>query len=268
MLRTRVISSIIGLPLILAALFFGGKLLAALVFLLSIIGLYEYFNAFKNIGFKPSTWVGYFGTIVYYSLIVLNKNSVVSFSLILFIIILLLFFDSIKRNSSIIDAALTILGMIYIPCMFSNIIFLQNGINGKAIVWLPFITAWLSDTFAYFAGITLGKNKLCPKISPKKTIEGSLGGIIGSLVSSLVAGIIFNSLGFFIPLIHFGIIGALSGAVGQIGDLFASSIKRFCKIKDYGNIIPGHGGILDRFDSILFTAPTVYFYFVFIVGNL
>lgn len=268
MLRTRVISAIIGLPLILAALYFGGKSLIILIFLLSIVGLYEYFNAFKNIGFKLSTWIGYLGTIAYYCLIILNKNSVVSFSLILFIIIILLFFDVIKRNNAIIDAALTILGIIYIPCMFSNIIFLQNGINGKAVVWLPFLTAWLSDTFAYFTGITFGKNKLCPKISPKKTIEGSLGGILGSVISSLIAGIIFNNLGFSISLIHYGIIGVLSGAMGQIGDLFASSIKRFCKIKDYGNIIPGHGGILDRFDSILFTAPTVYFYLICIAGNL
>lgn len=268
MLKTRVISAIIGLPLILSVLFFGGKLLILLFFLLSIIGLYEYFNAFKNIGFKLSTWVGYLGTIAYYFLIILNKNSVVSFSLILFIIIILLFFDTIKRNSTIIEAALTILGMVYIPCMFSNIIFLQNGINGKALVWLPFLTAWLSDTFAYFTGITFGKNKLYPKISPNKTIEGSLGGIVGSTTSSLIAGIIFNNLGFSMPIIHYGIIGILSGVMGQIGDLFASSIKRFCKVKDYGNIIPGHGGILDRFDSILFTAPTVYFYFAFLATNL
>lgn len=268
MLKTRVISAIIGLPLILSVLFFGGKLLILLFFLLSIIGLYEYFNAFKNIGFKLSTWVGYLGTIAYYCLIILNKNSVVSFSLILFIIIILLFFDTIKRNSTIIEAALTILGMVYIPCMFSNIIFLQNGINGKALVWLPFLTAWLSDTFAYFTGITFGKNKLYPKISPNKTIEGSLGGIVGSTTSSLIAGIIFNNLGFSMPIIHYGIIGVLSGVMGQIGDLFASSIKRFCKVKDYGNIIPGHGGILDRFDSILFTAPTVYFYFAFLATNL
>lgn len=268
MLKTRVISAIIGLPLILSVLFFGGKLLILLFFLLSIIGLYEYFNAFKNIGFKLSTWVGYLGTIAYYCLIILNKNSVVSFSLILFIIIILLFFDTIKRNSTIIEAALTILGMVYIPCMFSNIIFLQNGINGKALVWLPFLTAWLSDTFAYFTGVTFGKNKLYPKISPNKTIEGSLGGIVGSTTSSLIAGIIFNNLGFSMPIIHYGIIGVLSGVMGQIGDLFASSIKRFCKVKDYGNIIPGHGGILDRFDSILFTAPTVYFYFAFLATNL
>lgn len=268
MLKTRVISAVIGLPIILGALLVGEKPLIILIFLISIAGLYEYYNAFRNVGYSPATWIGYLGTITYYYLIIINEYSVASLSLMAFIIIILLFFDTIKRNSTIIEAALTILGMVYIPCMFSNIIFLQNGINGKALVWLPFLTAWLSDTFAYFTGITFGKNKLYPKISPNKTIEGSLGGIVGSTTSSLIAGIIFNNLGFSMPIIHYGIIGILSGVMGQIGDLFASSIKRFCKVKDYGNIIPGHGGILDRFDSILFTAPTVYFYFAFLATNL
>ncbi len=268
MLKTRVISAVIGLPIILGALLVGEKPLIILIFLISIAGLYEYYNAFRNVGYSPATWIGYLGTITYYYLIIINEYSVASLSLMAFIIIILLFFDNLIKNNTIVDSAITILGMIYVSCLFSNIIFLQSGVNGSVLVWLPFVTAWLSDTFAYFTGIILGKNKLCPKISPKKTVEGSLGGIIGSTIFSLIAGVIFNNLGFSIPFLHYGIIGVLCGITGQIGDLFASSIKRFCKIKDYGKIIPGHGGILDRFDSILFTAPTVYFYFIYFSTNL
>lgn len=260
MLKTRVISVIISLPFMVAALYMGGKPITLLILLLTIVGLYEFYNAFKNIGYKPNLSVGYFGTVTYYYIITFNKSYILMIPISLFIVLLLLFFDIIKKDKNIIDMAITILGLVYVTFMFSIVLFLSSGIYGRALVWLPFITAWLSDTFAYFAGVYFGKNKLCPKISPKKTIEGSVGGIFGSIFFSLIAGIIFKKMGFDIPLFHYGIIGFFSGITGQIGDLFASSIKRFCKIKDFGYVLPGHGGILDRFDSILFTAPTVYFY--------
>ncbi|MCK9216544.1 MAG: phosphatidate cytidylyltransferase [Firmicutes bacterium] len=261
MLRTRVISVIISLPIMIAALYLGGKTLAFLTCLLSIVGLHEYYNAFKNADFKPNALIGFFGAICYYAIITINKNSIVLLSSMLFIILILLFFDIIKRDRSILDIAITILGLIYIPFLFSNIQFLQKGNYGRALVLLPFVTAWLSDTLAYFAGINFGKHKLCPKISPNKTIEGALGGIAGSTLFCFIAGAVFYKTGISIPLFHYLIVGILCGITGQIGDLFASSIKRFCKIKDFGRILPGHGGILDRFDSILFTAPTVYIYF-------
>ena len=260
MLRTRVISVIISLPIMIAALYLGGKTLVLLIFLLSIVGLNEYYNAFKNADFKPNICLGFFGTICYYSIIIIDMNSIVLFSSILFII-LLLFFDIIKRERSILDMAITISGLIYITFLFSNILFLQKGSFGRVLVLFPFITAWLSDTFAYFAGINFGKHKLCPAISPNKTVEGALGGIFGSALFSFIAGTLFYKLGLPIPLFHYLIIGVLCGITGQAGDLFASSIKRFCNVKDFGKILPGHGGILDRFDSILFTAPTVYIYF-------
>lgn len=260
MLKTRIMSVAISLPFMIISLYLGGIPLTVLIFLLTIVGLYEYYNAFKNIGYKPNIMIGYLGTISYYIAILFNRSYILMFPILLFVVMLLLFLDVLKRDKSILDLSITILGLVYITYMFSIVLFLHKGIYGRALVWLPFLTAWLSDTFAYFAGVYLGKNKLCPKISPKKTVEGSLGGILGSITFSVIAGIFFSKLGVEIPLYHYGIIGILSGITGQIGDLFASSIKRFCKVKDFGGILPGHGGILDRFDSILFTAPTVYFY--------
>ncbi|NLN48476.1 MAG: phosphatidate cytidylyltransferase [Clostridiales bacterium] len=260
MLKTRIISVIVTLPFMIASLCIGGMPLTILILLITFVGLYEYYNAFKNIGHKPNLLIGYLGTISYHIAILFNRSYILMFPILLFIVMLLLFLDVVKKDKSILDISITMLGLVHITFMFSMILFLHKGLYGRAMVWLPFLTAWLSDTFAYFSGVYFGKNKLCPKISPKKTVEGSLGGIFGSTVFSIIAGILFKKIGIDIPLYHYGIIGVLSGITGQIGDLFASSIKRFCKVKDFGSILPGHGGILDRFDSILFTAPTVYFY--------
>ena len=132
------------------------------------------------------------------------------------------------------------------------------------LVWLIVITAFGTDVMAYFSGYIFGKHKLCPKISPKKTIEGSIGGILGSVILSGLFGY------FFMPdiIVHCLVIGVLGGIVSQFGDLTASIFKRKMGIKDYGNLIPGHGGILDRFDSVLFTGPMVYYYIVLVIGYM
>lgn len=261
MLKTRVISAAIGLPLMLGALIIGGKVLYLFVFLLSITGLFEYYKAFLNTDYKPTAWIGYTITIIYYFLVSIGYNTFSTISMLIFIALLLIFLDIIRKGHNILNAAVTILGVIYVSYLFSNLIFIYNGTNGRVLIWMPFITAWLSDTGAYFIGSYFGKKKLCPAISPKKTIEGAIGGIISSAVICVAAGLIFNSMGYSISLVHYLFIGFICGITSILGDLSASAIKRFCKIKDFSNVIPGHGGILDRFDSILFTAPTVYVYF-------
>lgn len=142
---------------------------------------------------------------------------------------------------------------IVIPLFLSAIVGIVNMENGKAFVLLPFVAAWMTDTGAYFTGVFLGKHKLAPEISPKKTVEGSIGGIIVCAVSFLVYGIIIGIEGK--TLIVFTLCALAMSVIAQIGDLSMSLIKRQYGIKDYGVIFPGHGGILDRFDSVLFTAP-------------
>ena len=117
-----------------------------------------------------------------------------------------------------------------------------------------YLVAFLTDTFAYFTGYLFGKHKLIPKVSPKKTVEGSIGGIIGSTVGCIIFGYLFN-----LDMTAMVIIGSIGSIVAQFGDLFASSIKRYVGIKDYGKLIPGHGGVLDRFDSVILVAPFVYY---------
>lgn len=264
MLKIRIISAVFGLPLIIGILLLGGKLFYLFVFLLSIIGLYEYYKAFSNTEYKPISWIGYLISIIYYLLIFWNASSFISFSLLIFAALLLIFLDTIRKGYNILNVAVTILGIIYAPFLFSNLIFIYNELNGKLLIWLPFLTAWFSDTGAYFIGSYFGKKKLCPLLSPNKTIEGAIGGIIASALFSAITGLLFIRMGYDASIIHYLIIGLICGATSILGDLSASAIKRFAHIKDYSNVIPGHGGILDRFDSILFTAPTLYTYITII----
>ena len=125
--------------------------------------------------------------------------------------------------------------------------------KGYLYVWLIFIISFATDIFAYFIGRRFGSHKLIPSVSPKKTIEGSMGGVVASVVFSVLFGLIFK-----LQIGPIFLVGLLGSAVAQMGDLIASSIKRYVGIKDFGRLIPGHGGILDRFDSVLLVAPYVY----------
>ena len=129
------------------------------------------------------------------------------------------------------------------------------------MVWLVFLSAFGSDIFAYFTGFAIGKHKLCPEISPKKTVEGAIGGIIGS---SLLCGI-FGMIFYKEQILNCFVMGFVGAFFAMGGDLIASVFKRKMKIKDYGNLIPGHGGILDRFDSVLLTAPFIYYYILIVI---
>ena len=131
----------------------------------------------------------------------------------------------------------------------------QNGAYSK-MVWLIFPNGFGKEIMAYFSGYFLGKHKLCPNISPKKTIEGSIGGILGSVALCALFGRFFSEQ----EILHCVVLGVLGGVISQFGDLTASIFKRKMGIKDYGNLIPGHGGILDRFDSIIMTAPLLYLF--------
>ena len=129
-------------------------------------------------------------------------------------------------------------------------------------MWLIFIGSWGSDTMAYVVGRKLGKTKIAPKLSPKKSLEGLIGGIVGAALIGIIFALIFRTQlleSFSNPILIFGLTGAIGSVVSQIGDMAASAIKRNKGIKDYGTLIPGHGGILDRFDSVIFIAPIVYF---------
>lgn len=267
MLRIRILSAVIGVPLILSVLFFRGLYLYFFVAAISLVGLYEYYRAMMNISINTNKIFGYFVVIVYYIILLLPVTFNRPGFLIAFSVMILFTYEIVTQKHNISEISITFLGIAYIPFLFSHLLFIEKLKYGNIIIWLPLLTAWYTDTFAYFVGIYMGKAKLCPKVSPKKTVEGAIGGITGSIVLSTITGIVINNLGIEIGIIHFVILGFLCGIASELGDLAASYIKRYTGIKDFGNIIPGHGGILDRFDSILFTIPIVYYYFV-LIGDL
>jgi phosphatidate cytidylyltransferase len=148
---------------------------------------------------------------------------------------------------------------LYVVGCFSTVVNIRYAENGEYYYLLIFIGAWVSDTFAYFTGRFLGKHKLIPAISPKKTIEGAIGGVVFDMGAFALYGLILRSFfNFEISYIYLIIMGAVVAVVSQIGDLLASAIKRQYEVKDYGFIFPGHGGVLDRFDSVMLVSPFLY----------
>lgn len=258
-MKTRVLSGLIMTPLLIVVVL-GGKVLALACFIIGIMGVREFYNGFKALKINPAYPVAYISTVALYAINLLTEQSE-WYMLWLFgsiLISLLYLFKIEERNLE--DAMATITGIVYVV-FFSFHVTLVEQTEYSVLVWLIFLTAFGTDVMAYFTGYAFGKHKLCPTISPKKTIEGAIGGTLGSVLLCGVFGYFFAPTVFF----HCMIIGVLGGIVSQFGDLTASIFKRKMGIKDYGNLIPGHGGILDRFDSVLFTAPIIYYYITLVL---
>jgi phosphatidate cytidylyltransferase len=260
-MKTRILSSIIMLPL-LALVFVGGRLLLIGCFVIGLMGVREFYHGFESLNIRPSYMVANVSILGLYAidLFASADTNYYMFWFLAVVIMSLLYLFNIE-NRELADAMATLTGIFYVIFLSFHVALVEQTGESGILVWLIFLTAFGTDIMAYFTGYAIGKHKLCPKISPKKTIEGSIGGILGSV---LLCGL----FGYFvIPrlLLHCIIIGVLGGVVSQFGDLTASIFKRKMGIKDYGNLIPGHGGILDRFDSVLFTAPMVYYYIMLII---
>lgn len=181
--------------------------------------------------------------------------------------ILLLFIQVIISNmkTTIKDIAITLFGICYIPLFLMYMPLLMGSENGKLLVWYMIIAAWGTDIFAYIVGKSIGKHKFS-QISPNKSIEGCIGGIVGQAALTLIYTLIINTyLGMNINYLYIAGISILLSIIGQIGDFSASSIKRYVGIKDFSNLLPGHGGMLDRIDSLIFIAPFAYFLLLFVI---
>jgi phosphatidate cytidylyltransferase len=256
----RIISALLGIPLLLFVVAKGGIILKISMLILAVLGIDEFFNAFHNVNIKPSKLIGISSAFL---LAIFTYNGMRLELMMLWFFLnafMILIYALLGKKVNILSSGITALGIYYIVFFMFHVTFIMTSSYPK-LVWLVFITAFATDTFAYFTGVFIGKTKLCPNISPKKTIEGSVGGILGCIISSGI----FAS--FVAPqmIIHCLILGFIGSIVAQLGDLTASMFKRYVGIKDYGKIMPGHGGVLDRFDSILFTAPFIYYYIVLVI---
>lgn len=258
----RILSGVIGLPIVALILIFGNiYVIDVFIAVVAVIAMHEYLESFKE-KYKPVKWIAYISCLLIAFLHIIPKEYLpytiaLSASAIIAILFMQVVFSGMK--TSIIDIMITFFGICYIVLLLSFIPLLHGMENGKYLIWFILIAAWGTDTFAYFIGSKFGKHKFT-KISPKKSIEGCIGGTLGAVIITLIYTFAINKLaGIEISYIYILLVGLILSILSQIGDLSASSIKRTMEIKDFGKLIPGHGGILDRIDSIIFIAPFAYF---------
>lgn len=272
---TRIISGVIGIALATVVIQLGGVIFNAFVLVLALIGWREYVSAFSNMNVAIER--------VLSALTILGMWAVATqahYNLILPIAllgILAVFSKAVfcHRTFNVMQACYTVAGICYVGFTFIHLRLLRafgSGIavnspigemeTGCGLIWIALIGTWSSDTFAYFGGYLFGKHKLCPEVSPKKTVEGFISGVLGTMVTVTLVG---SSLGFSAPMM--AALGFVIALVATLGDLVESAIKRYTGIKDSGNLIPGHGGVLDRFDSVMFTVPFVYYFMKFFLAD-
>ena len=258
-------TAIIGLPIVAAVLIFGNKYIIDIVFsAVAIIALYEYFNSFKEKN-KSLRWIAYVDALSIAFIHVIPSEYILKIiAAIIPISIMVLFAQVIASNMkyTIKDISITAFGICYIVIFLMYIPVIRQMDNGLLKIWYLVIAAWGTDTAAYLIGKHFGKHHFT-EVSPNKSIEGCVAGVIGATILMLIYTYVCNTfLGMNFNYLYIILISVVLSLVGQLGDLAASSIKRYSGIKDFSNIIPGHGGILDRMDSVLFIAPFAYFLFM------
>lgn len=260
---TRFLSGVVLLALLFLVLYIGDNLLLVSLVFLTLVGLVELFRVF-NLSKTRLGFLGYILAIFYYIVIYYYRSSGILLFLITMLMLLLMFYVFSYPLFNIKQVSLIFFGLIYVAVTFSFIYLIrEKNALGKYLVWLIFIASWGSDTSAYCVGMIFGRHKLSPILSPKKTIEGAIGGIVGaSIIGAIFTYFVlakFFNADLPISLIRISFACAVGAIISMLGDLTASAIKRDYKIKDYGDIIPGHGGILDRFDSVIFATPALFF---------
>ena len=263
MFKTRLISGILLVIAALLTIISGGYVLFFTLVCISLIGMQELYKAMGVHGESTGLLeiIGYLGAILYYVSLLLGFESyglmtvLVSLILIMFVYV----FTYPKYNAHQIMSAF--FGVVYVAVMLSFILLTRNLPDGKFIVWLIFLCSWGCDTCAYCVGMLIGKHKMAPVLSPKKSVEGGIGGVVGAGLLGVIYAAAIQG-----PMVEYAVICGIGALISMVGDLAASAIKRKQGIKDYGKLIPGHGGILDRFDSVIFTAPVIYYLAKIILG--
>lgn len=260
MFKTRLLSGIILVIIALATIIAGDGVLFATLLMISFIGMTELYRVLK-ISDKALGIAGYVAMAIYYFLIRMNYKDMIVMLLIAFLIALMAIYVFTYPNYRSEQVMLAFFGLIYVGFMLSYVYQIRMLNQGAFLVWLVFICSWGCDTCAYCVGMLFGKHKMAPKLSPKKSIEGAIGGVVGAALLGALYALAINhfATGAHTNILQYALICGVGGIISQIGDLAASAIKRNHDIKDYGNLIPGHGGILDRFDSVIFTAPIIYY---------
>ena len=263
MFKTRLISGIILVIIALATIISGSWILFFTLLAVSLIGMRELYKVMKVSDEHVTVLelVGYLGAVLYYIAMKADFGNygtmaiIISMILILFVYV----FSYPKYHAEQVMAAF--FGVVYVAVMLSFIYLTRSLPDGKFLVWLIFLCSWGCDTCAYCVGMLIGKHKMAPVLSPKKSIEGAVGGVAGAALLGVIYAAATQG-----KMAEYALICAVGALISMVGDLAASAIKRNQNIKDYGKLIPGHGGILDRFDSVIITAPVIYYLAKMILG--
>ena len=276
-MKTRIITAVVGIVVLIGVLFTFDTLIFNLVITaITLIALHEIYAA---LGFEKQGWP-LLGALVPYTFLIMLSSYELFRRLVMpasFLVVLFYAIYLVVRNGTISyqkASGLAMFSGIVIFCFYSFIRLKEllpveeYGYDAVFFILLILCFAWGGDTCAYFAGRAFGKHKLCPVVSPKKTVEGAIGGVLGTMVFGVIITLVYSvaanrmeaftrsNIGVSMYVI-IALLGCVAAVLGIYGDLFASVVKRQCGIKDYGTIFPGHGGILDRFDSVMFIAPFV-----------
>lgn len=262
MFKTRLLSGILLVAAALLTIVSGGYVLLLTLACVSVIGIQEFYRAtgVRDDHFSLLEIAGYLGAVIYYMAAALDfeRYGLLAVLLTLVLIMSVYVFTYPRYHADQVVAAF--FGVVYVAVMLS-FIFLTRELGNGTLVGLTFLCSWGCDTCAYCVGMLIGKHKMAPVLSPKKSVEGAVGGVVGAAV----LGAVYASLTQGPPVIY-AVICAVGALISMVGDLAASGIKRNHNIKDYGKVIPGHGGILDRFDSVIFTAPVIYYLAKILMG--
>ena len=264
-MKTRVITALVGVPILLFALIVRGFVADVLIVALTLIALGECYKALQTANYRVCTWGGYFAAIIMWPLYklmgVLDPLLLVTSAMGISMLGVLL-----SKEPTFPNAAASVYPLFTCLMPFSMFMMMHSTMYGRvpgiALITMAFCIAYGCDILAYLGGRTFGKHKLCPVVSPKKTVEGAVSGVLGSVLFALVCRAVFvHVLSIPMPGIPAAILlGVIGSVASQVGDLTASMLKRYSGIKDYGKIFPGHGGVMDRFDSVIFALIVMYCY--------
>jgi len=259
MLGTRILVSLVGIPILLGVSFLGGWWLTLLVAILVCIGLLEFYQLAARQKLKPVVPAGVLGGLALVLTAYINIGGVTWLGTVITIGILLVFLACFPRLG-LADTAITLLGIWYVGSLMAYLPLIRLLPNGAGALVITFLLTWANDSGAYFCGRMFGRKHPWPRLSPGKTRAGVIGGVLGTVAVAVILGPVFLP-----PLSRWLLVGLaiIAAIAAQIGDLIESGLKRQAGVKDSGCFLPGHGGILDRFDSLLLVAPVIYYYLAF-----
>ena len=256
----RLRSGILLLAAAVDLLVIGGPVMTAGILAVSLQGMWELYRVL-GLDKKRMSIVGYCTAAAWFAALFTGRQELLLPVLVLSLLVMMAVYVIAYPKYDAPQLMGVFFGFVYVAVMLSYMVQIRALQNGAFLVWLVFISSWGCDTCAYCVGMLIGKHKMAPVLSPKKSVEGAVGGVVGAALIGVIYALAFrNHLTVFRnPMFALAVIGAFGGLISMVGDLTASAIKRNYGIKDYGTLIPGHGGILDRFDSVIITAPLVYY---------